>query len=299
MNVPLGGLPPTKRVLLGRAPIEMALAEVRYSGGSEIPSADALRLRQLLSDAGIDLPQLIPAQQQQLAVTLSPEGPVSQVEVRSHGWQLASADGSLVVTVQPEAFSVQCTRYVRWSESIRPALQAVLAAVLDVAEPQLAQRVGVRFVNRLVDSDATSPAAWYGRIAPEMLGAITHPQLGDKIVATQQQLELRLGTSEGALVRHGAFADASTRGSYSYLIDVDAFISATVPFDPVVLDERATTLNRTVLSLFQTVTTDEYRSSLQPYAELDEDGAVINPIAPAQAGEQDRDPTEDKQKGQE
>lgn len=275
VNAPLGGLPPTRRVLLARAPIEMALAEVRYSGGGEIPSADALTLRQALADAGIDLPRMVPAQQQQLAVTISPEGPASQIEVRSHGWQLASTDGALVVTVQPESLSVQCTRYVRWSESVRPALRAILDAVREVTAPQLAHRVGVRFVNRLVDDDARSPTAWSGRVVDEVLGAVLHPELGDKIVSTQQQLELRLGSAEGALIRHGAFVDASSRGSYSYLLDVDAFDSATVPFDPEALDERATTLNRTVLSLFQSVTTDRYQDSLGPYAELDEHGAVI------------------------
>lgn len=262
---PLGGLPATERVVLGRAQIELALLEVRYSARQDSVSAeDGLQLRNLLGEAGVVLPQLQPAQQHQVALNIMPAGPTSEIEVRGRGWQLTSADGSLVVTVMPDAVAVQTTQYERWSASLLPQIRALLQAVEKVLQPELIHRVGLRYVNRLVDEDAGGPQAWQGRVRPSVLGAITDPVFGPRLVTTQQQLELNLGDAAGALVRHGAFKDAAARGACSYLIDTDVFSAQSQRFD---VDQTLTTarvLNITALSLFQQIVTPEYREQMQP-----------------------------------
>ncbi len=262
---PLGGLPATERVLLGRAQLEVALLEVRYSASRDsVSSADGLALRGLLSEAGVELPHLQPAQQHQVALNLMPAGPTSEIEVRGRGWQMTSADGSLVVTVMPDTVSVQTTQYERWSRSLLPQMEALLRAIEKTLEPELLHRVGLRYVNRLIDDDAETPQAWIGRIKPAVIGPVADPVFGPRMASAQQQLELDLGEAAGALVRHGAFKDPAARGACSYLIDTDVFSTKSQRFDVAGILEVARTLNITALSLFQQIVTPEYRAQMQP-----------------------------------
>jgi uncharacterized protein (TIGR04255 family) len=274
---PLGGLPPAEPVLLAQSQLEVALVEVRFSGLRDaVTTNEVLGLRQLLADAGLELPRMQATQQQQIAVAVTPGGDVTpELEVRASGWQLASDDGHLVATVLPNMVAVQSTHYERWSTSLSPTLQTLVAAVGATLEPELVHRVGVRYVNRLTLPDAVTPAAWTGSINPKVLGPLTDDVLGATIAGSQQQLELKLGDAHGALVRHGAFADGAIGGRYSYLVDIDVFDQTTARFDVSAIAETSRTLNRTALSLFQLIVTPAYRDSMQPYAALGEAGTVI------------------------
>src|SRR4051794_16853913 len=112
------------------------------------------------------------------------------------------------------------------------ALNVFLPALQERLAPALVHRVGLRYINRLTDVEATTPQAWRGRIAPSLLGVIADQDYDDMITASQQQLELALEPSVGALLRHGAFRDPGVRGAYSYLLDVDVFSTSTNRFDP-------------------------------------------------------------------
>jgi len=275
---PLGGLPAARPVLLGAAQIDVALVEVRFvAAQSELSTSDALLVRQSLADAQIDLPRMQPAQQQQVTVAMGPAGSAApHVQVSARGWQFAAADGQLTATVLPGAIAVQCTRYVRWSESLSPAVSALLEALMGVMAPELVSRIGVRYINRLVDEGAQAPQAWLGRINPAVLGVVSEPVLGASLVSSQQQFELRFDDDHGALVRHGTFVDGASRGAYSYLLDLDVFDTASTAFVPDDIVQRARGLNRAALALFQQIVTQDYRDTMDPYAELDEAGAVIS-----------------------
>ena len=268
LGAPLGGLPKSERVLLRSAQIEVALVEVRFhTGRTEVTSEEGLNFRSLLKEAGVDLPRLQAAQQQQVSLNIGPAGATSGVEVHAKGWQLASEDGYVLATVLPDAVVVQTTKYARWSTSLRPALEALLRAAVDVLNPDLVQRVGIRYVNRLVDEKAQSPTAWVGRIHSAALGPITDSILGPMLETTQQQIELILGGAQGAIVRHGAFRDAAARGKYSYLLDIDVFDGQSNRFDNDRILLATQRLNRSALSLFQHLVLPEYREQMEPYTE--------------------------------
>src|SRR5688500_17178852 len=146
-DMPLGGLPKNERVLLRRAQLEIVLAEVRYSTDRDEISADeALKLRESLTEAGLPLPKMQPAQQQQVSLNVTSAGTRSEVEVQGRGWQMSTDDGHLIATILPNAIAIQTTRYERWSVSLRPALESCLEAVEKLLLPQLSQRVGLRYV---------------------------------------------------------------------------------------------------------------------------------------------------------
>ena len=263
--VPLGGLPVTKRVVLKKRQIDVALFEVRFSASDNIITpGQGFEIQGLISDVDVPLPRIQPAQKQQIAVSVNATEPVSQVEVQGRGWQFLTSDDSVIVTVMPDSFAVQTTAYERWSVSILPFLQALVKAIAKVLRPELVYRVGLRYVNRLVDESAKSPTAWLGKINDRLLGAVQDPELGRLLTSTQQQLELKLGDSAGAVLRHGAFIDSASRGATSYLIDTDVFSVEACRFDLDLISKRARTLNVTALALFQQVVTAAYHDEMQP-----------------------------------
>lgn len=272
-DTPLGGLPAAERILLRRNAIELAALEIRFTGRGDAPTAaHGLALRDTARTAGIALDRVEQAQRQEVSLTFTPgSGQTSTSEV-ARGWQLSSADQRLAVTFMSDVLIVQNTRYERYSDSLGKVLAALLPAIVDTSAPDLVQRIGLRYINRLSDPTARTPAAWRDRIAPEALGLLNHSQFGEQITSIQQQVELRLEESSGALIRHGAFQDPSTQGAYSYLLDVDVYDNSSEKFLPTAICDRARRLNRTSLSLFQQLVLSAYRETMDPYDPSDKTG---------------------------
>jgi len=277
---PLGGLTPAERVLLRKPQLELAVAEVRFvDAGAEIESEHVLKIREVLAGYGFNLPQVQPAQTQDLTLKVSHGEVEPEVNVRSTGWMLTSSDTRLVVTVLPGVLAIQSTQYERWKTSLEAPLVAALEGVAETLAPTLVQRVGLRYVNRLNDSNASSVAAWSDAIAPHFFGVLGHGEIGPKAIGCQQQITLQLGDAQGAVIRHGVFKDAAANGMYSYLVDIDVFDQTADAFVADDISASARALNRTALSLFQQVVTSEHRNTMEPYAEVDEEGniVVLNP----------------------
>lgn len=262
---PIAGLPPADRTLLIRAPLELAIAEVRFvSSSDDLPADVGLRIRERLSDLGYRFARLERAQEGRVSIEMHQgAAPASRMEQVATGWQLHSADGRSQVTLMPGAVVLQTNKYERWSVSLKPILGALLAVTDEVIAPTLVSRIGLRYVDRFVETEASNAGAWLGRIHEALLGPIKHPVLGEFVRSAQQQFELSLGESHGALLRHGPFVDAAEAGAISYLLDIDVFDLEPTVFATRDLLERAEILNRTAASLFQTAVTPEYLRSLQ------------------------------------
>jgi uncharacterized protein (TIGR04255 family) len=230
-------------------------------------------MRERLDAAGLHLTRLEPRQTQRVSLT---PGVAPTVEVGTNGWLLANADGTIQATLLPEAAVFQTATYHRWSVSMRPSLEAVLAAVGDLAAPPVVIRIGLRYVNRFVDPAATTVAAWKGRIDDRFLGPICHPHLGELVKGSQQQVELAFSDSQGAIVRHGPFIDERSGRSVSYLLDIDCYDGTPSNFDVTELANRAEVLNRTAASLFQSVITEHYRHQLQSDRQTDDEATTAS-----------------------
>jgi uncharacterized protein (TIGR04255 family) len=272
-DTPLGGLPAAQRILLRNHAIELAALEIRFTGRGDAPTAaHGLALRDAARTAGIALDRVEMAERQDVSLTFTPgAGQTSTTDV-TRGWQLFSADQRLAVTFMPDILIVQNTRYERYSASLGEVLAALLPAIVETSSPDLVQRIGLRYINRLSDPSARTPAAWRDRIAPEALGLLNHSQFGEQITSMQQQVELRLEESSGALIRHGTFQDPSSQGAYSYLLDVDVYDNSSERFVPTAICDRARRLNRTSLSLFQQLVLSAYRETMDPYEPSDMTG---------------------------
>jgi uncharacterized protein (TIGR04255 family) len=264
-SLPLGGLPPADRTLLARAPLEVAIVEVRFAAPIlELSAPAGLRLLQRLQALGHSFARLDQAREGRISIAIQPGAePSSQVDEVAAGWQLRTADGAVQATIMPAAIVLQTTAYERWSTSLRPVLHGLLSACGEVISPAVVARVGLRYVDRFVEPSARSAADWHGLIDGSLLGPVMHPTFGPAVQSAQQQVELAFDDTHGALLRHGPFVDAAAAGAVSYLVDIDVFDVTATEFDAEALVERVEILNRTAASIFQGTVTPEYLQALQ------------------------------------
>jgi uncharacterized protein (TIGR04255 family) len=274
---PLAGLPPADRTLLVRPPLELAVAEVRFAADQVDLSAEAgLVFHRRLLEAGVPFARMEPVQQNQ--ITLNVQAGVAaapQVQTEARGWQFHSSDGKTQATLLPGAVVFQTSTYRRWSHTMRPALEALYGLTKELLRPTLVQRIGLRYIDRFVDTRASSPSAWQGRITDTFLGPAVHPVLHDLVMGAQQQVELRLGVAQGARIRQGPFVDQAAEGSVSYLLDIDVYDAEPSVFDVDAVVVRAEVLNRSAASLFQTVLVPDYLRALQTEQADDDDDAAV------------------------
>jgi uncharacterized protein (TIGR04255 family) len=262
---PLAGLPPANRTLLISPPLELAIAEIRFSASTfEVTAELGLRFKERLDEIGLSTARIEPMHQQRVSVNVQAGVPPSpQIEAGTQGWLLVSSDDSYQITVMPGAISFQTNKYLRWSVTFRPRLEAILTTIAELMEPVFVSRIGLRYVDRFVDALAESPEIWIGRLSQNFLGPICDPRIGGLVKGAQQQVELQLGEAQGAVLRHGPFVDPANGGALSYLLDIDVYDSEPNRFDASDLIERIEVLNRTAASLFQLVLTPEYLQALQ------------------------------------
>lgn len=262
-DTPLGGLPSADTTLLGNAPLEVAICEVRFtSEGLGVPVETAERIRDALSDAlEIDFPSIQPATQGTMQINLNAGG-ASWSGDETKGWQIASADGQHSATILPSSVIWQVGDYNRWSISMRGPLEMLLNVIATDLSPSLVQRIGLRYVDRFVDPACKTLGDWAGKIDATLLGPLGNPVFGRMVTGAQQQVEIALDGRHGAILRHGPIPDQASK-SVNYLLDLDVFANAASPFKVAEVLDAAGRLNRTALSLFQACVSVDYLKSLQ------------------------------------
>jgi uncharacterized protein (TIGR04255 family) len=225
---------------------------------------EGLRLKDAATAAGFAVQRLEQAQQQSVRLeVVAGQPPAPSIELRNIGWQLIAPEAGCVATVMPGVMTLQTTQYRSWAETFRPLLASVLTAVGEVLAPQIRQRVGLRYIDRLVDPDASSAFSWRGRVIDGILGPVADPTFGERVVTMQQQLELTISDNSSAVVRHGPFADGAAHGAISYMIDIDAFDIASAAYEVDTTLAVADELNRVALSLFQAMLNPDYLAELR------------------------------------
>ena len=262
---PLGGLPPADRTLLVVPPLDLAVAEVRFSGsGAMLPVDAGLQLFEKLNSRGFELAKAEQTRQQRIQINVQAGmAPTHVSDQGEQGWLLPSTDGTYQVTLMPGSIVFQASKYYRWSVTMRPRLGVLLEVVHELLKPAFVTRLGLRYVDRFVDRDADGPLFWKDRMADSFTGPEHDPVLGPMLRSSQQQIELHFGESKGALLRHGPFTDPGAGGSTSYVLDIDVFDNAPQRFEAASLVDDIEVLNRTAASLFQISLKREYLESLQ------------------------------------
>ncbi|WP_235835743.1 TIGR04255 family protein [Arthrobacter terricola] len=262
-DAPLGGLPSADKTLLANAPLEVAICEVRFTAEvGSVPVETAERVRDALAKSlEVDFTSIQPAAQNTMEINLNAVG-ASWSGEETKGWQIASAQGHHTATVFPGSVIWQVADYERWSISMRRPLELLLGAIASDLFPSLVQRIGLRYVDRFVDSSCVKPQDWEGKIEASLLGPLCNPVFGGLVTSSQQQVDFALDGRHGAVLRHGPIPDPASR-SVNYLLDLDVFANASELFKIDDVLGTAEKLNRTALSLFQACVSVDYLKALQ------------------------------------
>ena len=177
-------------------------------------------------------------------------------------WKFSDAQNQWDVVVSTTFVALETRSYVDRSD-----FMTRLATVLEAADaefsPQVATRLGLRYVNRI-----TGPAL--GRLSdlvrPEMRGMTSLPLGGMvKLTMTESQLELP-GASGMLALRHGLMPAQATYDPAtleplpvpSWILDIDASKEDQMTFDPIALSEMSRQFADWSYRLFRWVVTDQF-----------------------------------------
>jgi uncharacterized protein (TIGR04255 family) len=192
------------------------------------------------------------------SMVVGPGGPSAGTTEAFNGWHLKSEDNAWTAALMPGHFSLETTTYTRWTE-FEGRLSDLAAAIAAVASPVMEQRVGLRYVDRLVGLDVRDPAGWSRWIRGPILGPPLHPVLGAAVVSTRQQIDLDLGDGDLCVVRHGTLRDldAPRDAEAIYLLDFDIYRSQSRRFSATEILDSTRAFHEKADALFEQVITED------------------------------------------
>lgn len=251
-------VPAPRRVPLPRAPLTLAVCQMRYETVASVSENQSmLAIQEELGGRNGLYPKAEKLQGQQLTFQMGAGGPQSLLVPAQSGWRLLSRDGTWIVALMPDNVSLETTRYSTWEGSFQDRLSQVAEAVMKHIKPEIEQRLGLRYVNQLNQPRVTTPQGWSPYITPELLGAALHKNLGPGIKASLQQLDLDAGSDMHCSLRHGFSADSSRDGALTYLLDIDVYREGVRRFDVADIMMQAQRFNDLALTIFQQAITPE------------------------------------------
>jgi len=261
-DVPFGGLPlRSERTVFDRNFIDLVALEVRWARPlAAVEQGAAIQIRDAIENTlgSVTLPVVERVEQRALTVELA-DGQASQQSV-DVGHVLRTQDQMIAISVLPQSVGIQLNTYLRWSESMKPLIAAVLSGVTGTLDPGVVSRAGLRYVNRIHDTDCSDPKDWAdGRISPALVAPYKDDWgLQQWVHVAREQIDFVLDDSSGARLQHGALTPTD------YLIDIDIYNQRSQKLDVPEMVSLFTRMNRTAAALFQQSVPIEYMESRQP-----------------------------------
>lgn len=218
----LRDLPEPSHAPLPQAPVELVIWQLQFAEIAEVASptvgtrfveglSDEIGSFQLQRQATPSFPQLV------LPAAVQGAGPLEPQQ----GWILRR--GPVAVTVSPQALSVETNSYETWA-AFRLLVERALAALSESVLLPGAQRLGLRYVDRVSRPGVRRATDWTNLLEGWLLGPLAHPQLSDAVGAYAQQIDFEPDVRNiRATVRQRVFADAEQRGRQTVILDYDVF----------------------------------------------------------------------------
>jgi uncharacterized protein (TIGR04255 family) len=260
--MPVLDLPKPDTSRLARSPLELVVCQIRHERRLVVGEGmTALAVHDALGGAGGAYPAVDEVTGGELNVQVGLGAP-SVRETKTSGWRFASEDGTWVITLMPDNFSLETSAYTTWDDDYFPRLGALIDAVATHVEPTFEQRIGLRYVDRIDQLGLTDLQAWRPYLRPEILGLVLHPQIGPGVTAYQQYLVVELHDGATAGLRHGPVVEAG-RETVDYQLDYDIFRQGGRPFNAATIKAAAAQFNIYALQLFQATVSDELLEELR------------------------------------
>lgn len=259
--VPLGGPPPAE-LPLSKAPLERVVAQIRFPVILKIEDKSVVSKFQEATCA--DYPILRELSNQSVRIEMGLNNAPTVVPVISRIWQFSDAPGAWKISLAADALTIETTSYhsrddllLRWS--------TVLNAMEGVFHPSLIERIGVRYVDRIVGGDF---ARFDSFMATRLMGT-AFSELKSRLKSSLH--EAVFDVEEGnLLLRWGVMPPGMTpdpgaiapTGSNSFVLDIDVWSATQRAYSTNALGASFRQLMERAYSVFRFAVTDEF---LQAY----------------------------------
>lgn len=253
--MPLTGPPPAE-VPLTDPPLVRVIAQVRFPLIASVekrefiaPFQEAIRK---------DYPALRPEQSR--GVVLGPQG---VMDARSNTvWRFHGTSGAWRVTLAPDFMALETAKYTSRDDFLG-RLAVVLQALKDHVDPQVVDRLGVRYIDRVVGENLRSLPQL---VRPEVAGILGTPLAEYARHAISENVFVLPDDAGQVTARWGLVPPRGTVDpgavdaidETSWLLDVDAFQSETRLLDVDAIVEQARGFAERIYSIFRWAVTDEF-----------------------------------------
>ena len=247
---------------LSDAPLDVVVCQLQYDTNLAVSDTKTARaLHDALGGRHGTYPRVEQIQTRSISLDMTAGVSPSLSSSPGSGWRFAAEDGTWIVSILAEHVSVETSAYQNWND-FRDRLRVVLEAVAVHVDPVFEQRLGLRYIDRLVTPDVASPADWEKVVAPHLLGPVLHQGIGPAIRVAQQHLVLALDEDGEAQCgfRHGFVVAADDEPAY--VLDYDVHRSVGRPFNVNDALAGADQFNQYALQLFQASITPAYWKGL-------------------------------------
>ena len=257
-DTPLSG-PPPPEVPLTDPPLARVIAQVRFP---LIASVEERKFIASFQEAIRDrYPVLRPEDSRGLVF-----GPEGILDARSNtSWRFTEASGPWRVTLASEFLALETTRYSSRDDFMQ-RFRIALQALKDHVDPQVVDRLGVRYIDRVVGRNLTDLPQL---VRPEVAGILGSP-VSAYVAHAISENAFVLPEGEGRVtVRWGRLPARSTVDpggldpidEASWILDTDAFQSFPAGSRELSVDsvvEQARGFTERIYSIFRWAVTDEF-----------------------------------------
>jgi uncharacterized protein (TIGR04255 family) len=259
-------LPRVDRVLFRKAPIALALAQVRF------PVLIRFSEPQFIDEFSQAVRDEYPRSERtvQVPVLFSPE----QAQVLgATSWRFSTEDERWSLVLSENALTLEVRGYSSVDE-FAERFSVALRALVERLRPTRQTRLGLRYINEFRMPGAITLAEWQPFIQPELLGfGIAATNLfGEATIRTARE-DLELTLEDGSLVvRHGLLTGTTVeprerdepRTGPFYLLDMDRSDSSIQDLDPDRISGQLHAYNDTLYRFFRWAMLEPLYNALGP-----------------------------------
>lgn len=246
-------------------PLAAVICQVRFEECKEIAeSSIGKRLPDFASTLG--LTQMIQVHLQQMVVSqdLEPENPSQNPTQRIPvGWRLNSSDNLMALTLLTDQVTLETKKYADWNH-FNDQWESVLKGLIDICEPKIVTRLGLRYLNRfeLTDHRSLTELRSFGLVDKAFLGPLTSESISEFVTSNSGRLTLTLDDDIDCIINYAWEMDPQ-RNIPTFVLDTDCFAVRAREFNMKGVLDLSKKLNLRALQIFQTI----IHQKLRPYSE--------------------------------
>jgi uncharacterized protein (TIGR04255 family) len=248
---------PLDEVPLPRAPLVNVVAQVRFPQVTSLTREDGVA--PLAEALAKNYPVL--RRDKEVAVVFTPDGVLNQPSEGPGIWRLQDKDGNWQVSVSSQFISLDTASYTSRSDFF-DRFSTILTVFANTMEPAIADRVGVRYLDRI--EGASRLGRLHELVRPEVMGALAIPQgnasLSHSVTESVFNLDDHQLLGRWGVLPSGAVVDQLVPPSseVSWILDLDAFAAGRLDFNAEQLASRARGFSERIYRFFRWAVTKDF-----------------------------------------